>query len=304
MRLSLPTKLPVPLRLLKERYFGEASRNPWVARNKLAGLIARLPPEVAAIVSDAVPALMAYQDADHALLYLDRIGRYAGGRLDPVIFADLARRMRARMLYEDPPAIAHDLLIRAGGEAARPDPSLGATVRTFRWAELAAILPAETATSLIRMLDRLRWSDKIKELRFSAATPGDLRWLRFWSAVRQARPYSLRFAQERMWVERWLHMIDRGMAKDPAAAAAIVETADLVEGYGMPCKVGLMKWNCIVDTLIKPICDGAVAIPNLGAAVRRAHRVARDNPSLDDLRGEIALIIADGATVAPAAALH
>ncbi len=293
MRLSLPTKLPVPIRLLKERYFGEASRNPWVARNKLASLIARLPPEVATIVSDAVPALMAYQDADYALLYLDRIGRYAGGRLDPVIFADLARRMRARMLYEDPPAIAHDLLTRAGGEAATPDPSLGPVVRTFCWAELAAMLPAETATSLVRKLDRLRWSDKTKELRFSAATSGDLRRLRFWSSVRQARPYSLRFAQERMWVERWLHMIDRGMAKDPAAAAAIVETADLAGGCGMPGKIGLMKWNCIVDALIKPICDGAVMIPNLGAAVRRAHRVARDNPSVDCLRQEIALIVAD-----------
>jgi len=63
VRLSLPTKLPVPIRLLKERYFGEASRNPWVARNKLASLIARLPPEVAAIVGDAVPALIAYQDS-------------------------------------------------------------------------------------------------------------------------------------------------------------------------------------------------------------------------------------------------
>jgi hypothetical protein len=295
VRLSLPTKLPVPIRLLKERYFGEASRNPWVARNKLASLIARLPPEVATIVSGAVPALMAYQDADYALLYLDRIGRYAGGRLDPVIFADLARRMRARMLYEDPSAIAHDMLTRAGGEAATPDPSLSPEVRTFRWAELAAMLPAETATSLVRKLDRLRWSDKTRELRFSAATPGDLRRLRFWSSVRQARPYSLRFAQERMWVERWLHMIDRGMARDPAAAAAIVETADLVEGCGMPGKIGLMKWNCIVDALIKPICDGAVAIPNLGAAVRRAHRVARDNPSVDDLRREIALIVAGAA---------
>lgn len=294
MRLSLPTKLPVPIRLLKERYFGEASRNPWVARNKLASLNARLPSEVAAIVSDAVPALMAYQDADYALLYLDRIGRYSGGRLDPVTFADLARRMRVRMLYQDPSAIAHDLLTRAGGEAAKPDPSLIPEIRTFRWDELAAMLPADTATSLVRTLNRLRRADKTCKLQFSAATSAGLRRLRFWSAVRQARPYSLRFAQERMWAERWLHMIDRGMNKDPASAAAIVETSDLIGEGGMATKAGLMKWNCVIDGLIKPVSDGMVTIPNLTAAVRHAHRFACDH-SVDDLRREIVRLVGDGA---------
>ncbi len=292
MRLSLPTKLPVPIRLLKERYFGEASRSPWVARNKLASLTSRLPPEVAAIVNDAVPALIAYQDADHALLYLDRVGRYVG-RLDPATFADLARRMLVRMRYEDPSVIAHDLLTRAGGEEAAPDPSMTPVVRTFLWADLAAMLPVDTAAPLVRLLDRLRWSDKTTDLRLSAATPRDLRRLRFWSAARQAQPYSLRFMQERMWVERWLHMIDRGMAKDPAAASAIIETADLLQGCGKPYKTGLVKWNCIVDGLIKPVCDGTVTISNLAAAVRRAHQIARNDPSVARLRQEIAQIIAD-----------
>ena len=71
-------KLPVPLRLLKERYFGEASRNQWVAKNRLAALVTSLDPDVAAIVTGAVASLIEYQDPDYALLYLDRIARYSG----------------------------------------------------------------------------------------------------------------------------------------------------------------------------------------------------------------------------------
>ncbi len=51
VRVKVP---PSPFRLLKERYFGEETRNPWVARNALTSLSARLPADVVPIVSQAV----------------------------------------------------------------------------------------------------------------------------------------------------------------------------------------------------------------------------------------------------------
>ena len=43
-------------------------------------------------------------------------------------------------------------------------------------------------------------------------------------------------ARERVWVERWLHMIDRSLTRQPQAASAIVETATMIKGAwrGLP----------------------------------------------------------------------
>jgi len=79
-------KLPVDFRLLKERYLGEASRKPWIAEKRLNELVPYLQPDTAETVRGAVASLMAYQDPDYALLYISRIGRYAGPGKEPCRF--------------------------------------------------------------------------------------------------------------------------------------------------------------------------------------------------------------------------
>ena len=106
---------PSPFRLLKERYFGEETRNPRVARAALVKLSARLPADVVPIVSDAVHSLIDYQDPDYALAYLERIERYVGPTAQPLPnLAELAQLLSDRMHFEDPIRIAQLKLAEAG----------------------------------------------------------------------------------------------------------------------------------------------------------------------------------------------
>ncbi len=286
-------KLSVPIRLLKERYFGEASRNVWVAKNRLDDLAPRLPPNVAAVVSGAVPVLVDYQDPDYALLYLERIERHLGAPgFDPATLAAVAQRMLVRMQYEDPIRVAQVTVKDAGGMNALPNPSFPTVKRKFRWGELAALLPPNTASQVNEALTVLRCPDRTLVLRFNAARRIGVLWLKAWTLSQRMRPFSSRFASERAWVERWLHMMDRSCARQPGAIPAIVETADLIEGSGPVYNAGMKKWNLIVDQLVKPACDGQLPICDLGEAVRQANRAAREDSDGGRLRQVIADIIA------------
>lgn len=303
-------KLPVPLRLLKERYFGEASRNVWVAQNRLASLAERLPNEVASVVKEAVPVLIDYQDPDYALLYLDRIERYLGpSGLDTPTLANIARRMLVRMQYEDPISVARITVRDAGGMAALPNPSFAPVSRKFRWGELAALLPSKTANQVIDALTILRCPDRTLLLRFNAACKSGVLWLKAWTLSQRMRPYSLQFATERAWVERWLHMMNRSLPRQPGAIPAIVETADLIQGSGLAYAASLKKWNLIIDNLVRPVCDGEFAVPDLAKAVREASRAAREDSDGTRLRQVIADIVAkatpgDNVQLADSAQMH
>ena len=91
--------------------------------------------------------------------------------------------------------------------------------------------------------------------------------------MRRWRLFSVRYGKELMWVERWLHMIDRSLTKQPAAAAEIVQTASMIQGYGDGYRQGLADWHAIIDGLAKPTFDGALPLPDLAAAIVQARAV-------------------------------
>ncbi len=210
---------PSPYRLLKERYFGEETRNPRVARAALARLSARLPPAVVPIVSEAVHSLIDYQDPDYALAYLDRIERYVGPTAHPLPnLAELAQLLSDRMHFEDPIRVAQLKLAEAGGPAAEPDTASVDRIEKFRWDEVIPMLPpkaAAPALDLFRRLRLARLSRRSVILRFSSRTRFKLQRLKWLAAARITRPFSERFKVERVWVERWLHMVDRSLVKHP-----------------------------------------------------------------------------------------
>jgi hypothetical protein len=272
-------KLPVPLRLLKERYFGESSRNVSVAKNRLADLSQYMRPEVTDIATAAVASLIDYQDPDYALLYLDRIARYAGpGKAHCEFLAELARRLDARMRYDDPAALAQRVLNSSEAGHSAVTSRTQAVAGTFCLIDLVGMLPPSAADPITPVLGYLRWSGRSITLRFNCRTKRGYRWARAWALLKHVRIYSRRFKTESASVERWLHMTDRASSKQPGAGIEVVRSADLIKGAGAVYHRGLTNWNAIVDRLIKPTCDGTLCLPDLAKTVQTAvHSVAEDS---------------------------
>src|SRR5437867_7331841 len=203
-----------------------------------------LPDGVAPVVSDGIHRLMEYQGASYAQLYVDRLRRFVGRRdVDSAMFGEIARLMAMRMSYEDPIRIAH--LKLAEYEAGAGDQRILSTddIRKFRLDELIGALPAVVAELVLDVLEWKGWTHKAVSIRFSTRSRLGIRRLKIEAGLRRWRLFSVRYAKERVLVERWLRMIDRSLTKQPQAAPAPVQTATMSQGHGSVYRRGLPVWN-------------------------------------------------------------
>src|SRR6201986_3662346 len=127
-----------------------------------------------------------------------------------------------------------------------------------------------------------------------------IRRLKIEASLKRWRLFSVRYAKERVWVERWLHMIDRALTKQPQAAPAIVRTADMIQGYGSVYRHGLADWHAIIDGLVKPTFDGVLPLTDLASAIAEARAAIMPDPRQVALKREIAEIRARVLSEAPA----
>jgi hypothetical protein len=250
-----------------------------------------LPDGAAAVVSDGIHRLVDYQSAGYAQLYVDRLRRFVGRRgVDDAMFGEIARLMAIRMSYEDPIRIAQSKLaeyeIGADGPLVQPT----GDTRKFRLDELIGALPAIAAEPVLDVLEWVEWTHKPVSISFSGASRWGIRGLKIEASLRRWRLFSVRYARERVWVERWLHMIDRALTKQPAAAPAIVQTATMIDGYGDGYRQGLADWHAIIDGLAKPTFDGVLPLADLAAAVAEARAAAIPDPRQAALKRAIAEI--------------
>jgi hypothetical protein len=120
--------------------------------------------------------------------------------------------------------------------------------------------------------------------------------------LRRWRRFSVRYTKERAWVERWLHMISRSLEKQPRAAAVIVQTATMIQGYGDPYRQGMADWHAIINGLAKPTFDGVLPLADLDGAIREARAAAMPDRRQVALKRTIAEIraraLSAGANVA------
>jgi hypothetical protein len=245
-----------------------------------------LPDAVVPIASEGIERLIDYQDAGYAQLYVDRLKRFIGRRgVDDVLFGEIARLMAERMSYDDPIRIAQTKLAELDASAGTAD-----DIKKFRWDELVEALPAAVADPLLGLLAWRGWLHRPVSIRFSTASRWGIRRLKIEAALRRWRRFSVRYGKERAWVERWLHMIDRSLTKQPKAAAEIVQTATMIEGYGDAYRQGIADWHLIIDGLAKPAFDGALALPDLAGAVREARAAVMPDPRQAALKRNIAEI--------------
>jgi hypothetical protein len=250
-----------------------------------------LPDDAAAVVSDGIHRLVDYQGPGYARLYVDRLRRFAGRRgVDDAMFCEIARLMSMRMSYEDPIRIAQSKLAEYAIGAAGPRVQPTGDTRKFRLDELIGALPAIAAEPMLDALEWVGWTHKPVSIGFSGASRWGIRRLKIEASLRRWRLFSVRYAKERVWVERWLHMIDRALTKQPAAAPAIVQTATMIDGYGDFYRQGLADWNAIIDGLAKPTFDGVLPLTDLAAAVTEARAAAMPDPRQAALKRAIAEI--------------
>ena len=250
-----------------------------------------LPDSAVADVSDGIHLLMDYQGPSYAQLYVDRVRRFVGRHgVDETMLREIARLMALSMSYEDPIRIAQ--LKLAEWEAARGDPRLlpADMIGKFRVDELVGALPAAVAEPVLDALEWVGWTHMPVSIRFSAKSRWGIRRLKIEAGLRRWRLFSVRYARERAWVERWLHMISRSLEKQPAAASAMVQTATMIQGYGAPYRHALADWHAIIDGLAKPTFDGVLPLADLAGAVAEARAAATPDSRQVALKRTIAEI--------------
>ena len=250
-----------------------------------------LPAALAPAVSDAIHLLIDYQGVSYAKLYVDRLKRFVGRRgVDQAMLADIARLMAQRMAYQDPIRLAQQKLVELEEANRRFQPRSADDVKKFRVDEMVGALPAVVADPLLGVLEKLGWVRKNVSIRFSANSPFSVRRLKMEAGLKRWRLFSVRYASERIWVERWLHMIDRSLTKQPKAATAVIETATMIQGFGDPYRQGIADWHAIIDGLVKPTFDGALALSDLTAAIADARAAVMPDPRQAALKRRIAEI--------------
>ena len=85
-------------------------------------------------------------------------------------------------------------------------------------------------------------------------------------------------------------MIARRLVTQPAATAAVVETATMVRGHGDAYRQGFSDWHAIVDGLVKPTFDGVLPLTDLAGAIAEARAAALPGPRQASLKLAIARI--------------
>jgi hypothetical protein len=230
-----------------------------------------LPEAAVPVVTEAIARLVDYQGPSYAQLYVDRLKRFVGrAGIGEADFTDIARLMAARMAYEDPIRIAQSTLVEYQTALAPTPAQPGSDRKKFRIDELIGALPAVAAEPVLDVLEWVGWTHAPVSIRYSAASRFGVRRLKIEAGLKRWRLFSIRYAKERVWVERWLHMIDRALTRQPPAAPAIIATADMIQGYGSVYRHGLSDWHAIIDGLVKPTFDGVLPLADIAGAIAEA----------------------------------
>ncbi|MDQ8727937.1 DUF6537 domain-containing protein [Bradyrhizobium sp. LHD-71] len=272
-----------PFRALTNWLFGEDGR-------QIPPLPDGVPDDLAAVLDRHVHMLVEFQNTDYAALYLDRLGRFHDRYgISRALFREIADLLARRMSFNDPIRVAQIVLDRA--PLALPETStIDPPNKLYRpeIEEFVAMFPRDQAQMIadgLTMIKMLRG-----RMRIHLDRPIGRARLRLFLLFRRIRPTSLRYVKESSSTERWLHMIDRALIKEPAAAAEIVRSIALVSGYGASYRLALANWNLIVNSLAKPVFDGDLALPRLDEALARVRSAATVDATGEELRRTISEI--------------
>ncbi len=247
-----------------------------------AGRESVFPPEAHAVLREGIARLADYQNDAYAQRYLARVSRFAGKPgVDGAFLRELARHLAVRMSVEAVIRVAHlklrgERVARVTGEArARAGDIVDITEYLKPGPdEIFGLLPPRLGRfALTRVRPDRSWPLKVTTTRVS----GFLR-LKVLASLKGWRPRTLRFAEEEAWIERWLGLVERALAVDPAAAGEVVASAALVRGYADTYKRGLANWTRIMDEVVAPALAGGLPPNQFADAVLQSRLAAAKDP--------------------------
>lgn len=245
-----------------------------------------LPVVAAGIGAEGVRRLVDYQGPAYASLYLDRLERFAGKPdADAPLIRELARHLAVRMSFEDTIRVAQ-LKLKEGrvdrlrSESKVRDQDLIVVTEFLKPGpeEIFSMLPPRLARAVLRLVDRLGWSEKSMPMKVRTTRFGGFLRLKMLAALRGWRPRTLRYTDEQAWIERWLDLVERTLAAGSDVAREVVETARLVKGYGETYKRGHHNWNRIVTEIVEPFLAGELPPAQFADAVLQSRLAALADP--------------------------
>jgi indolepyruvate ferredoxin oxidoreductase beta subunit len=245
-----------------------------------------LPVVAVGIAAEGVRRLTGYQGPEYASLYLDRLARFAAKPgVDGPMIRELARHLAVRMSFEDTIRVAQLKLkegrvARLRDESKLRDQDMIVVTEFLKPGpeEIFSMLPPAPARAILRLVDRLGWSEKSVPMKVQTTRFGGFLRLKLLASLRGWRPRTLRYADEQAWIERWLDLVEQTLAADPQVAREMIETARLVKGYGETYKRGHHNWNRIVDELVRPFLAGELPPSQFADAILQARLAALADP--------------------------
>ena len=223
------------------------------APEALAGELTRFPEALRPLIGHALHRLTDYQDEAYARLYIDRLSKLGSnpGGDDETLLGEVARRMAARMIYEDVIRVAQ--LKTRPGRLKRIRDELGLSERAPLWVtdflkpgleEFASIMPSRIGRWLMGS-DYANASGR--PIRLKASSFRGQVMMRFLAGLRRWRRGNYRYGIEQQGIEIWLDAVSKAAAVDVLVARDVAELAVLARGYGRVRNRGASRLDTLFD---------------------------------------------------------
>jgi indolepyruvate ferredoxin oxidoreductase beta subunit len=197
------------------------------------------------IIAHGVERLMDYQGRSYAQVYLDRLAPIShierdAGNLDFALTRATGRYLALWMSYEDVIRVA-DLKTRAGRRSrirreVRAKNSDIVRVADFLkpgLEEFCSVLPAGLGRSIYRFAHKRGWQNRFNVgMHIRSTTVTGFLLLRLLAGLRWWRPYTWRFREEQVRIQKWIDAIMRAAPQYPALAREIAACGQIMKGYG------------------------------------------------------------------------
>jgi indolepyruvate ferredoxin oxidoreductase, beta subunit len=245
------------------------------------------------MVIEGIRRLVAYQNADYARLYLDRLKPFT----EPKLLAETARHLAVRMSFEDVIRVAEakispERFRRIEGEiGAKDQPYVITEFLKPGIEELCQVLPPRLARAIVAYSEKRGWLGKVyfgMELKTTTVW-GYARFLVL-AKLKRFRLKSWRYAEEQVAIEAWLRGVAAAAKLSGELALEVAECARLIKGYGDTWKRGSGNYALIEARVIVPVLEGRISVRAGIDAIASARTAALVDPEGEGLAKALAAI--------------